>query len=207
MPREVALDGVAPVDASAFMFKATGHTSLSSWVIAPVVGLDVQVDSADEKLSAGTNESYALTIQAPRARIPAPTVFGALRGMETFSQLVVWPSLQPADATNMTGYMVQCGQVQDSPRAVLVDTGRHYLPVPLLKAHIDTMAYNKMNVLHWHIVDMPAFPYVSAAFPDLSAKGAFDTRHLYTADAIAEVVEFARQRGVRVIPEFDTPGH
>ena len=76
-----------------------------------------------------------------RARAP-----GAMRGLETFNQLV-----QP-------DYSIAEQSISDFPRfpfrAVLVDTGRHFLPVPLLRAHLDAMAYNKMNVLHWHIVDM-----------------------------------------------------
>lgn len=88
-------------------------------------------------------------------------------------------------------------------RAVLIDTGRHYLPVPLIRAHIDAMAYNKMNVLHWHIVDMPSFPFVSKSFPNLSAEGAFDARHVYTPADVAGLVDYAQHRGVRIVPEFD----
>ena len=50
---------------------------------------------------------------------------------------------------------------------VMIDSSRHYLPVSLIRAHIDAMTYNKMNVLHWHIVDSNSFPYVSTAFPNL----------------------------------------
>ena len=56
-------------------------------------------------------------------------------------------------------------------RAVLIDTGRHFLPVPLLLAHLDAMAYSKLNVLHWHIVDMPSFPFASRSLPHLARDG------------------------------------
>ena len=69
------------------------------------------------------------------------------------------------------------------------------------------MSYNKMNVLHMHISDMPSFPFVSTSLPQLSANGAFDSKHVYTPAMIADLVAYAKARGIRVIPEFDVPSH
>ena len=129
-------------------------------------GLDVSVASGSLELGLATSENYTLDVAFPRATLTAHTVFGALRGLETFSQLLL-----PHDDGSVT---VQQQRIADWPRfpfrAVMIDSSRHFLPVALIRAHIDAMAYNKMNVLHWHIVDTASFPYVSTAYPALSAQ-------------------------------------
>jgi len=158
------------------------------------------------------NENYEIKVDSPdtpgRAMIVAVTPWGLLRGMESFSHLVYTTadSKDPA----MT-FFINSTTVNDFPRfsfrGFMLDTSRHFLPKPTILETLDLMEMNKLNALHWHLTDSPSFPYQSATFPELSGKGAFSQRHVYTQNDVADIIEEARIRGIRVIPEFDTPGH
>ena len=69
------------------------------------------------------------------------------------------------------------------------------------------MLYNKFNVFHWHMTDDQSFPFKSEVYPELFKKGAYSEHHVFTKSEIQDLIEFARVRGIRVIAEFDTPGH
>ncbi|XP_036972603.1 beta-hexosaminidase subunit beta isoform X2 [Acanthopagrus latus] len=180
--------------------KRTGPTELTElqvWITSP----DSECDGYP---SVTSNESYELSVDQPFAVLKAPTVWGALHGLETFSQLV-YEDEYGTKSINST-------QINDFPRfahrGILLDTSRHFLPVKVILANLETMAMNKINVFHWHIVDDPSFPYLSRTFPQLSRQGAYHPyTHVYTPADVKMVIEWARLRGIRVIPEFDTPGH
>ena len=157
-------------------------------------------------LSPGTtDESYAIAADAAGATITAPTQWGALKALETFSQLVhargggvhslPAPPIKVTDRARF-GY-----------RGLMIDTSRSYLTVTAIKQALDAMAYSKLNLLHWHMVDDQSFPVESTALPNLAGLGAYSPAHTYSHADLAEVVAYARARGIAVLPEFDIPGH
>ncbi|HZE70205.1 MAG TPA: family 20 glycosylhydrolase [Pyrinomonadaceae bacterium] len=146
------------------------------------------------------NESYHLEVSDKQARLVAPTVVGALRGLETFLQLL---------ASDRNGYYLPGIRIQDQPRfawrGLLIDIGRHYEPPEVLKRNLDAMAAVKLNVFHWHLTEDQGFRVESKKFPKLHLMGSDDL--YYTQDQVREIISYARERGIRVVPEFDIPGH
>ncbi|CAH8838472.1 unnamed protein product [Trichobilharzia szidati] len=150
------------------------------------------------------NESYNVNIEDTEISISSKEVWGALRALETVLQMVYKDEFE--------GNMIFKGSVEDEPlfshRGMLLDTGRNFLPVETLRKTIDIMAMVKMNVFHWHITDDESFPFVSTTYPELSDKGAYHPQKCtYDEIEVSDLLEYARLRGVRIIPEFDTPAH
>ncbi|KDP32489.1 hypothetical protein JCGZ_13414 [Jatropha curcas] len=171
-------------------------------------GLRVLVFSSNDQLQYGVNESYKLLVPShdkSYAQLEAQTVYGALHGLQTFSQLCYF---------NFTTSMVEVPMVPwtiiDQPRfpyrGLLIDTSRHYLPLPVIEKVIDSMAYAKLNVLHWHIVDTQSFPLEIPSYPKLW-NGAYSISERYTFADAAEIVSYAQRQGIHVLAEIDVPGH
>ncbi|XP_045502091.1 beta-hexosaminidase subunit beta-like [Colias croceus] len=149
------------------------------------------------------DESYNLNVSATAA-LRSPSIWGIIRGLETFSHLFYLSDDRNELRVNKTQII---DYPQYSHRGLLLDTSRHYISVANILKTLDAMAMNKMNVFHWHIVDDQSFPYQSERFPELSQQGAYDPSMVYTKDDIKIIVDYARDRAIRVIPEFDVPGH
>jgi hexosaminidase len=161
-------------------------------IAAAAAGQGIQTETEDE--------SYTLDISSARAALVAPTVVGVLRGLETVIQLV---------AADSDGFFLPAVHIEDAPRfpwrGLLVDAGRHFEPVAVIKRTLDGMAAVKLNVLHWHLSEDQGFRVQSLRSPRLQGHGSDGL--FYTQAQIREIVAYARDRGIRVIPEFDMPGH
>ena len=146
------------------------------------------------------NESYRLEVSSKDARITAQTVTGALRGMETFAQLV---------AADADGFSAASATIDDQPRfpwrGLMLDVSRHWMPLPVVERTLDGMAAVKLNVFHWHLSDDQGFRVESRRFPKLHELGS--DGNYYTQSQVRHIVAYARDRGIRVVPEFDIPGH
>ena len=169
--------------------------------IKSITQLKIHVKDFMQPLGEGMDESYTLEINAENPVLKSQSVWGALRGLETFSQAV---------HINGSCYRVARNHIKDKPRfsfrGFLIDTSRHFIPKRIIFAFLDAMSYSKFNVLHWHIVDDPSFPYKSKKFPSLHQNGAFSPKHVYQEKDVQDIIEYAKLRGIRVMPEFDTPG-
>jgi hexosaminidase len=174
--------------------RAAASNGQAAALLVTCKGPSKEVPSVDE------DESYSLDVSDKQAVIKAATVVGVLRGLETFLQLL---------EGDRQGYFIPAVSIQDKPRfpwrGLLIDVGRHFEPVEVLKRNLDAMAAVKLNVLHWHLTEDQGFRVETKRYPRLHQMGSDGL--YYTQDQVREVIAYARDRGIRVMPEFDMPGH
>jgi hexosaminidase len=148
----------------------------------------------------GEDESYHLQVTPAGALLTAPNPLGVLHGLQTFLQLV---------HSTPEGYTVAAVTIDDKPRfpwrGLMIDAGRHFMPLDVIRQNLDGMEAVKMNVFHWHLSEDQGFRIESRVFPLLQEKGSDGL--YYTQDQVRGILEYARDRGIRVVPEFDMPGH
>jgi hexosaminidase len=168
---------------------------------SPKATLVIQTEHPGKEIQeVGENESYVLEVSATGAKLTAPTPLGTLHGLQTFLQLV---NVSP------DGFAAPAVTIQDQPRfpwrGLMIDSARHFIPPDVIKRNLDGMEAVKMNVFHWHISDNQGFRIESRRFPKLHELGSDGL--YYTQEEIRDVIAYARDRGIRVVPEFDMPGH
>lgn len=173
---------------------------------------DLSTDSANSSLlietsstgnaipKLGDDESYNLEISDRQAKLTTPTTVGAMRGLETFLQLL---------EGDKDGFYFPAVSINDKPRfpwrGLMIDSARHFQPVEVIKRNLDGMAAVKLNVLHWHLTEDQGFRVETKRFPELHLQGS--DGDFYTQEQIREIIKYAADRGIRVMPEFDMPGH
>ena len=148
----------------------------------------------------GEDESYTLDVTPAGAKLHAGNPLGVLHGLQTFLQLV---------AITPDGFTVPVVSIQDQPRfpwrGLMIDVARHFIPIEVLKRNLDGMEAVKMNVFHWHLSENQGFRVESHKYPKLQEQGSDGL--YYTQEQVRDLVIYARERGIRVVPEFDMPGH
>jgi len=171
--------------------------------------VEITVTGQETQLRLETDESYDLAVQTigdtTTATIIAAEYYGARHALETLSQLIAY------DELSNSLQVVRTAKIADEPqfryRGMLLDTGRNYYPKEEILSLLDTMATNKLNTFHWHISDSASFPLYSQRQPEMTLYGAYSPRKVYYPQDVREIVEYANQRGIRVIPELDAPAH
>ncbi len=163
--------------------------------------LVIHTDHAGKEIQElGEDESYVLEVSASGAKLSAATPLGTLHGLQTFLQLV---------EVSPDGFAAPTVTINDKPRfpwrGLMIDSARHFVPLDVLRRNIDGLEAVKMNVLHWHLSEDQGFRVESKKFPKLHEMGSDGL--YYTQDEVHDLIEYARDRGIRVVPEFDVPGH
>lgn len=161
------------------------------------------VEKVNKHLKLPSDEAYKIDINSSRVLITAKSEKGIIWAKQTLRQL-----------TDVNGYMPMV-TIEDYPmfniRGFMHDTGRNFIEIDMLKRHIDILSNYKLNVFHWHLTDYPAWRIECKVYPQLNdaqyqRKGR-DEGKFYTYDEIRDLIAYAAERGVTIIPEIDMPGH
>ncbi len=198
--------------------KATGYPI----VIAPLTSGSKLKDAIIVSLSGKDvlgSEGYRLTVTRKLVRIDATAPAGAFYGVQTLYQLLPVEIEKSEPSINVT-WSIPCVRIEDKPRfswrGMHLDVGRHFCSKDSVKRYIDMIASYKMNTFHWHLTEDQGWRIEIKKYPRLTTAGAWRketmgdrTPHggFYSQDDVREIVEYARQRFITVVPEIEMPGH
>lgn len=193
-------------EASRFFQRLSERTGLffKTWIVqkdSKLIdkGLLIKVIS-NGKIQLNMEESYSLKVDKEKIELSAKTDIGAIRGLETLLQLV---------ERDQEGFYFQGITIADTPRfkwrGILISQPYHFMTMDVIKRTLDAMSAVKMNVLHFYISDDQGYRIESKVYPrlhELASDGMY-----FTHEQVKEMVTYAQQRGIRVVPEIDIPGH
>lgn len=190
------------------LLKATGLTlGIQPKAIGPAIELII-----DSKLKQMNAEAYTLDIKPSGIKIVSKTAHGLFNGISSLMQLA------RTGMVKSNSIVISCWAIADAPhyawRGILLDESRHFWGKQTVKELLDWMAFYKLNKFHWHLTDEPGWRIEIKAYPMLSIAGGVGTfsdkltpAQYYTQEDIKEVIAYARERFIDVIPEVDMPGH
>ncbi|HET9741264.1 MAG TPA: family 20 glycosylhydrolase [Terriglobales bacterium] len=163
--------------------------------------ISIHCEHSGEKVQKlGEDESYALDVTSNGAKLDAPNPLGVIHGLQTLLQLVA-PSSQ--------GFAAPAVHIEDAPRfpwrGLMLDVCRHWMPIEVVERTLDGMEAVKMNLMHMHLSEYQGFRIESKKFPKLQELGS--NGNYFTQEQMKEIIAYARDRGIRIVPEFDMPGH
>ena len=177
---------------------ATGGAPVTVTLVGSIEG------AYDYTLAGYENEAYTLEITADAINITAVTKTGVVRAAQTLAQLAEGydgtPALEALTMTDWPAFKL---------RGYMHDVGRSFIEFETLKKHIDLLARFKVNTFHWHMTENQAWRFEVKAYPQLTSSASM-TRFagkFYTQEQCRELQDYAKERGVIVIPEIDMPGH
>ena len=176
-------------------------TNAATNAILSTLHLVLNGNHSQQHPSIETDYSYQIIVKNNRATASAASEYGLMYALESFTQLIEATGALPGNDI----------QINDAPaykwRGLMIDTGRRFIPLSTVENLLDTMAAVKLNVLHLHASDMCRFSVESKLYPNLTASLSGIYEGFYTQKDIASMIDYASNRGIRVVPEFDVPGH
>lgn len=187
-------------------------------------GLNIQVAekgniqlSVDPSLDVANDEGYTLDVTKDGAVVVAKTAQGLFYGMQSFLQLLP-AEIESPSKVNGIAWQAPAVSIKDAPRfgyrGIMLDPCRHFMPVENVKKYLDVLSLFKMNRMHWHLTDDQGWRIEIKKYPKLTeiASKRIDgegTEHsgYYTQEEIKEIVKYAADRFITVVPELELPGH
>ena len=215
---------------AASLLPATGLAIPVRVGAAPATGIVVQRSAGLTRLG---NEGYELSVTARRVSVRAKERAGVFYGFQTIRQLLP-PQVFREGKVDSVSWTIPAVRIVDRPRfawrGAHLDVGRHFMPKEFVKKYIDLIALQKMNTFHWHLTEDQGWRLEIRKYPRLTQVGAWRTqtvvgrqgsktdsttwrfdgqRHggFYTRDDAREIIAYARDRFVNVMPEIEMPGH